>query len=81
MTVPWALAVPVIVFLAVIVPLWMIFHYVTVWQRSRAERAKQPASNREIEKLRETADRLTQRLETLETILVDESPDWRTPNE
>jgi phage shock protein B len=75
MTVPWALAVPVIVFLAIIVPLWMTFHYMTLWRRLRDEKAAQPVSDRELEKLLETAQRLTERLETLETILVEESRD------
>ena len=77
MTVPWALAVPVIVFLAIIVPLWMTFHYVTVWQRLKAQRATQTLSDSELEKLGQVAKRLETRLEALETILSDESPDWR----
>ena len=34
-TFPWALAVPGIIFLVVIAPLWIIFHYITVWKRMR----------------------------------------------
>lgn len=53
----------------------------TLWRRLRDDKAAQPVSDRELEKLLETAERLTERLEPLEMILVEESQDWRTPNE
>ena len=32
----WALAVPGIIFLLLVVPLWVVFHYLTAWKRIRA---------------------------------------------
>lgn len=79
MSIPWALTIPVIIFVGVIVPLWITFHYITVWIRMRSGAKKghiivEPA---EMEGLRQSAERLEQRLETLETILDNEAPNWR----
>ena len=85
MTVPWALAVPVIIFLAVIVPLWITFHYITIWARMRTgiragvrTGTGDPASrSEEIEALARSAERLEQRLNSIETILDGDAPDWK----
>ena len=77
MTIPWALAVPVIIFVAVIVPLWITFHYITVWARIRSDKHSPAGSAEELDKLRDTAERLEQRLESIETILDHEAPNWR----
>lgn len=77
MTIPWALAVPVIIFLAVILPLWITFHYITVWTRMRSGQAAPGASEGDLEQLRATAERLENRLDSIETILDHEAPNWR----
>lgn len=77
MSIPWALAVPVIIFLAVIVPLWMAGHYITVWLRLRAEKNAGAMSNVDIERLHKVADGLERRLQSLETILDSEERNWR----
>ena len=77
MTIPWALAVPVIIFLAIIVPLWITFHYITVWARMRSGKQTPGASDANLEQLRTTAECLEQRLESIETILDHEAPNWR----
>ena len=76
MTIPWGLAVPVIIFLVVIVPLWITFHYITIWARMRSEKQTGGAGE-DLEKLRSTAERLEQRLQSIETILDHEAPNWR----
>ena len=77
MTIPWALAVPVIIFLTVIVPLWITFHYITVWARLRSDKQTGRGGEKELDKLRTTAQHLEQRLESIETILDHEAPNWR----
>ena len=78
MTIPWALAVPVIIFLGIIVPIWITFHYITLWLRMRSARgATTPAADAELTALRDVAERLERRLVSIETILDTDSPDWR----
>ena len=77
MTVPWALAIPVIIFVGAIVPLWITFHYITVWLRLRKGGSASAEDRAEMEALRQSADRLEQRMASLETILDSEAPNWR----
>ena len=77
---PWALAVPGIVFLVAVAPLWIIFHYVTAWKRIRAGTAgpgKVVIERAELERMRGLAEQLERRLESVETILDVEAPEWR----
>ena len=81
MSIPWALAVPVIVFIALVGPLWIIGHYVTEWRRIKAGelgRGQVAVAKHDLKRLRDTADRLVQRIESLETILDAEFPNWRS---
>lgn len=59
----------------VIAPLWLIFHYATVWKRSKGLSAEDEAT---LEDLRRTAEKLEERLAVMERILDDEVPDWRS---
>ena len=80
MSIPWALAVPVIVFLAVVGPLWLRLHYQTQWKRLEAGElgdGRVAVSKEEIKQLEHIAQRLSTRIEALETILDAELPDWR----
>ena len=76
----WALAVPGIIFLVVVAPLWVIFHYVTAWKRIRAGTAgpgRVAVDSAELERMRELCGQLETRIESLETILDEEAPQWR----
>ena len=76
----WALAVPGIIFLVVVAPLWVIFHYVTAWKRIRAGTAgpgRVAVDSVELERMRELCGQLENRIESLETILDEEAPQWR----
>ena len=76
----WALAVPGIIFLVVVAPLWVIFHYVTAWKRIRAGTAgpgRVAVDSAELERMRELCGQLEDRIESLETILDEEAPQWR----
>ena len=80
MSIPWALAVPVIIFIGAVVPLWIFFHYLTVWKRLKLqglEEGQVAVDKKELRRLAQTAGRLEDRLNALETILDAESPGWR----
>ena len=80
MSIPWALAVPVIVFITVVGPIWVIFHYITVWKRLKAGElgnGQVAVSKEELTRLTGVAERLEDRIQSLETILDEEFPDWR----
>ena len=66
--------VPVIVFLVVVAPIWIILHYKSKGQiangLSQGERA-------DIEEMIHVANKMAGRIETLESILDVESPGWR----
>ncbi|EGR0412238.1 envelope stress response membrane protein PspB [Vibrio cholerae] len=68
------IAVPLIVFCIFVAPLWLILHY-----RSK-RKAGDGLSDEELQLLRtlsDKANRLQDRVETLERILDDETPNWR----
>jgi phage shock protein B len=67
--------VPAVLFMVIVAPLWLIFHYVTVWKTQRnAGRADQGAVNR----MSDTARRLEDRVAALEKLLDAEAPGWRS---
>ena len=69
------LFVPAVLFMVIVAPLWLIFHYVTVWKTQRnAGRADQGALNA----MSETARRLEARVAALEKLLDAEAPGWRS---
>ncbi|EKF9384167.1 envelope stress response membrane protein PspB [Vibrio cholerae] len=68
------IAVPLIVFCIFVAPLWLILHY-----RSK-RKTVDGLSDEELQLLRtlsDKANRLQDRVETLERILDDETPNWR----
>ena len=78
----WAIAVPLIVFVVVVGPVWVVFHYITLWKRMKAEQQKsspeQVAKEKEIiAMLKGRAERLENRVETLERLLDAEVVEWR----
>ena len=76
----WALAVPGIIFLLLVAPMWVVFHYVTAWKRIRAGTAgpgRVAVDGAELERMRELCGQLESRIESLETILDEEAPEWR----
>ncbi len=66
--------VPVILFLAVVAPIWIIAHYATRW---RATKALSSDEEQLLEELWESAERMEQRINALERILDAEVTDWR----
>ena len=68
------LFVPAVLFMVVVAPIWLTMHY-------RGKRREQGAlsgeERAELEKLTDLAERMGERIETLEAILDAETPDWR----
>ena len=54
--------------------IWIIFHYRSV-NRSREGMSQDDAKH--LEELLEIADTMAERIKTLESILDDETPEWR----
>ena len=68
------LFVALIVFVAVPAPLFILLHFITKWKQSREITG---GDEKMLEDLWILAQRLEERLEALETILDNETPDWR----
>lgn len=65
---------PIIVFLVIVAPIWLILHY-----RSKKQ-LSQGLSKEEIRTLNDLArqaEKMADRIQTLESILDTEAPDWR----
>ena len=64
-----------ILLITVVLPLWIVFHYVTKWKQMKGITPEDEAS---LGDLRSAADRLEDRIRTMERIMDDEVPDWRS---
>jgi len=67
--------VSVILIFGVVVPTWIVFHYLTRW---RATKTISGEDEKLLQDLWESADKIDKRLRSLERILDAESPDWRS---
>lgn len=67
--------VPTILFLTVVAPIWITMHYRSVNRSSRGLTEEDRGS---IEHMLETVDKLSDRIVTLESILDEDHPDWRS---
>ncbi len=66
---------PVIIFMIIVAPIWLVLHY-----RSKRQ-VSQGLSEEEyiqLSDLSEMADKMADRIKTLEAILDAETPDWRS---
>ena len=66
--------VPLVLFVFFVMPLWIIFHYITIWKRERRQTRADSSSNKELHEL---AHRLEERLDAIESILDADAPEWR----
>lgn len=72
------LIAPIILFMIFVAPIWLVLHY-----RSKRQ-VSQGLTDEEFEQLNNLvrqAERMNQRIETLESILDSESPEWRSRHE
>ena len=68
------LSIALIVFLVIPAPLFIVLYFITRWKQSREISGGDEIM---LEDLWEMARRFEERLESLETILDHESPEWR----
>lgn len=66
--------VPVIIFMGLVAPLWLVLHYLS---KRRSAKGLAEEDRVELDDLLKTADKLTDRIEILERILDVDSPNWR----
>jgi phage shock protein B len=62
-------------FLTIVAPVWIIFHYVTRWRMARSLSAD---DERMLAELWDSARRMESRIASLEKILDAEAPGWRS---
>jgi phage shock protein B len=65
---------PIIIFMLVVAPIWLILHYRSKRQVSQGLSAEE---YQQLIELSETADKMADRIKTLEAILDAETPEWR----
>jgi phage shock protein B len=68
------LQVPLIIFMAVVAPLWILTHYVMRW---RATKSLSTEDEKMLSELWESVPRMENRIKNLERILDAEVPNWR----
>ena len=72
------LLAPIIIFLIIVAPIWLILHY-----RSKRQ-VSQGLTEEEYTQLNDLitrADKMAQRIDTLEAILDTQAPQWRASDE
>ena len=65
---------PVIIFMLIVAPIWLILHYKSKGQISQGLTQEE---YEQLSELSELADKMADRIKTLEAILDAESPNWR----
>lgn len=63
-----------VLFLVVVAPVWIVFHYITKW---RSQRGLSAQDERLLAELWEISNRLETRIHALERVLDTEAPNWR----
>jgi phage shock protein B len=66
--------IALIIFFAIPAPLFIVLHFITKWKQSREISG---GDEKMMEDMWRLSQRLEDRLESLETILDNEVPDWR----
>lgn len=68
------LFVPTILFMVVVAPIWIVLHYRSL---NRSSRSLNEDDRENVEQILVTVDRLTERIQALESILDSDHGDWR----
>ena len=64
-----------VLFMVIVAPLWLVLHYVA---KFRASKALSQVDEETLAELWQLSEKLEQRIDSLETILDEEVPGWRT---
>ena len=72
-----AFFVPVVIFMVVVAPAWIWMHYRS---KQHAQGALSETERADLETLAMQAERMLERIDTLEAILDAQTPDWRKRN-
>ncbi|HIM95173.1 MAG TPA: envelope stress response membrane protein PspB [Gammaproteobacteria bacterium] len=67
------LMAPIIVFMVVVDPLWIILHYRS---KKQVSQGLSEHEHRQLLELAQKADKMAERVETLEALLDQEAPQW-----
>lgn len=67
-----------ILFILIVAPIWLIMHYSRV---KHDKRLLDSDDREELSLLRERAEYLDERIDTLESILDEQTPEWRRRNQ
>ncbi|GHE84630.1 envelope stress response membrane protein PspB [Thalassotalea profundi] len=65
---------PLIIFLVIVAPIWLVLHYRS---KSQISQGLTEEDFHRLTELSESADKMADRIKTLEAILDVETPDWR----
>jgi len=68
------LVMPLVIFMIFVAPIWLILHYRSKKQVNQGLSAEEQAS---LQALAEQAEKMSERIQTLEAILDSEAPEWR----
>lgn len=69
------LFVPLVLFLVIVAPIWLILHYAT---RNSASKRLTSKDESLLQDLHENARRMEERIHNLERILDADAPEWRS---
>ena len=68
------LVAPIIIFMIIVAPLWLILHYRS---KKQVSQGLSEHEHRQLLELAQKADKMAERVETLEALLDQEAPQWR----
>ncbi|WP_439106727.1 envelope stress response membrane protein PspB [Congregibacter sp.] len=68
------LFVPTILFMVIVAPIWIVLHYRSL---NRSSRSLNEEDRENVEQILVTVDRLSERIQALESILDSDHGDWR----
>lgn len=68
------LVMPLVIFMIFVAPIWLILHYRSKKQVSQGLSVEDQAS---LQNLAVKAEKMSERIQTLEAILDSEAPEWR----
>ena len=69
-----AIFIPVIVFITIVAPIWIVVHYRS---KNKVVDGLSVSERADLDEMIVTANKMAARIETLESILDVESPGWR----